>query len=150
MITRNNIGCLLLLLPLALMGCGSSTTIKPFSSDGCSLFSDGTLEDRTLWCQCCFEHDIAYWRGGTEAERKAADEVLRNCILERTGKPAFAEFMYKGVRFGGAAIFPTWYRWGYGWAYGRENRPLTIEEKRAVQEELNEYYKKEGSGYCEE
>ena len=34
--------------------------LKPFTSDGCSSFPNGTLEYRELWLQCCTAHDLAY------------------------------------------------------------------------------------------
>lgn len=131
---------------MLLTGCTPSPEIAPFDSDGCSLFPDGTWDDRTLWCDCCFEHDIAYWRGGTEEERKSADEALRDCVLERTENDQLAELMYHGVRLGGASIFPSWYRWGYGWAYGRGNRPLTKTERDLAWGAL-EVYRAEGRPY---
>jgi hypothetical protein len=53
----------------------SAAVLHDFKSDGCSLFPDGDLEHRDLWCDCCFAHDITYWRGGTQQERKQADEA---------------------------------------------------------------------------
>lgn len=38
------------------------------------MFPEGTLGNKDLWEECCVEHDIAYWQGGTVAERLAADE----------------------------------------------------------------------------
>ena len=43
--------------------------LADFTSDGCSLFLNGTFEDPELWKVCCHKHDLAYWRGGTEEER---------------------------------------------------------------------------------
>ncbi len=119
-----------------------------FRSDGCSLFPDGSVKDRALWCDCCFAHDIAYWRGGTKEERKEADAKLRECVLERTRDKALAEVMYAGVRAGGHPVFPAWYRWGYGWKYGRGYRPLTQQEERQVRGKLDDYFQKHPSGYC--
>ena len=124
--------------------------LRPFTSDGCSLFPDGTIKDRTKWCDCCLSHDIAYWQGGTEEERKKADEVLRACVLERTKDRNLAETMYLGVRAGGHPAFPTWYRWAYGWSYGRGYKPLSDAEKQQVRERLNEYAQKHPTGYCVE
>lgn len=129
-------------------GCAAASDINEFTSDGCSLFPDGTLKDRTLWCDCCFNHDIAYWRGGSEEERKQADKTLRACVLERTGDKALAEVMHEGVRVGGSPVFPTWYRWGYGWKYGRGYKPLTEEEQNQVASRLAAYKKSHPSGYC--
>lgn len=121
-----------------------ASDISPFSSDGCSLFPDGTIKDHNLWCECCLRHDIAYWQGGTKEERKQADEALKHCIKEKTGNMELAEVMYQGVRFGGSPVFLTWYRWGYGWPYGRGYEPLTEAERESVNKRLREYYE---SGY---
>ena len=121
-----------------------------FTSDGCSLFPDGTVADRAKWCDCCFEHDIAYWRGGTQDERRAADARLKECVLDRTKNAALAEMMYLGVRAGGHPAFPTWYRWAYGWQYGRGYEPLTDEERRQTDERLAEYRRRHPAGYCGE
>jgi len=43
----------------------NAESIKPFTSDGCSMFPDGTLEQKELWLSCCTAHDYAYWQGGT-------------------------------------------------------------------------------------
>lgn len=91
---------------------------------------------------------MAYWRGGSEEERKQADKTLRACVLDRTGDKALAEVMYDGVRVGGSPVFPTWYRWGYGWKYGREYKPLTEEEQNQVASMRGTYKKAHPSGYC--
>ena len=119
-----------------------------FTSDGCSLFPDGTIAERSKWCDCCFEHDVAYWQGGTEEERKVADAALRSCVLERTGDTALAETMYLGVRAGGHPVFPTWYRWGYGWSYGRGYAPLIDDERKQVKLMLDGYRQQHPGGYC--
>ena len=125
-------------LVLLLAGCAASPRIAEFSSDGCSLFPDGDpAGDRALWCECCAAHDLAYWQGGTEEERKQADAALRDCVLARTGNRSLAQAMYRGVRLGGAPVVPTWYRWGYGWPYGRGYAPLTDAERRQVDEQLS-------------
>jgi hypothetical protein len=141
---------LVLSLALQACGCAGASDLHDFTSDGCSLFPDGSIKDRTLWCECCFAHDIAYWRGGTAEERKQADKALQACVRERTGDKALADLMYNGVRAGGHPAFPTWYRWGYGWKYGRGYRPLTPEEQPQVDEKLKTYRKKHPFGYCRE
>lgn len=146
------VACAALLLVVAALpgalGEAAVADLRPFTSDGCSLFPDGTFTERSKWCECCFAHDIAYWRGGTTEERKQADQELRDCVRERTGDPALAETMYFGVRTGGHPVFPTWYRWGYGWNYGRGYQPLSESEQMQVQQQLDAYRKKHPSGYC--
>ena len=69
------------LLLLAQLSCTKRVGISDFTSDGCSLFPDRSLIDESDWCDCCLVHDIAYWKGGTEEERLAADLALRECVL---------------------------------------------------------------------
>ena len=115
--------------------------LSDFTSDGCSLFVDGTFEDPELWKECCLKHDIAYWQGGTEEEREAADIAFRECVKKKTGNSELAEVMYQAVRQGGEPYYPTWYRWGYGWPIGRGYRALTVAEKDLVKIKLAEYRK---------
>lgn len=134
--------------------------LLPFTSDGCSGgLSDGWRSlaqvlpafkdeygEKPPWEECCFEHDKVYWRG--EAidgfnKRKAADEALRQCVIE-TGdrlKPQMvaeldvseenmvdgfklaAELMYAVVRLGGRPCTSFRWRWGYGWPECPNNWP---------------------------
>ncbi len=127
-------------LSILLAGCHSDEELKPFTSDGCSLFPDASLISSDDWCSCCFQHDLAYWRGGTAEERKAADQQLRDCVQEKTGDRALATMMYDGVRFGGSPYFYNWYRWGYGWSYDRKYQVLTSEEKEQADRLEKEYF----------
>lgn len=144
-----------LLAALSLASCTGtrprhSKGLVPFASDGCSLFPDGTLNNRNLWCDCCQQHDLAYWQGGSADERSQADVRLRDCVLARTGDPQLAETMYLGARGGGHPAFPTWYRWGYGWPYGRGYAPLSELERLQVRERLAAYRRGPAGGYCAE
>jgi hypothetical protein len=143
---------ILLFIAVSLFAAGtaSAADIDDFMSDGCSLFPDGDLKDRALWCDCCLAHDISYWRGGTKDDRRHADEKLRDCVLERTGNKTLAKLMFDGVRAGGHPAFPTWYRWGYGWRYGKVYAPLTEQENQEMQRKLEAYTAKHPTGYCQE
>lgn len=110
----------------------SADTLKPFSSDGCSAFPDGTLEHRELWLACCQQHDLAYWKGGTSRERVRADEALRQCVAQ-VGEPAIAALMLAGVRVGGSPYWPTRFRWGYGWRWPRFYKRLSDSERAQVE-----------------
>ncbi len=123
--------------------------LKPFSSDGCSQFPDGTLSDKNLWCDCCITHDLAYWQGGSRQQKKQADEALRDCILKTSNSSLLAETMYTGVRLGGLPIFPVWYRWGYGWQYGRGFQSLNQLEKQQVTVQLLKYKSTLPKTYCD-
>jgi hypothetical protein len=115
-----------------LAGCQGAPLLKPFTTDGCSMFPDRSLSGKTDWCACCLAHDLAYWRGGTAAERLAADRELEHCVTTASGSPALAETMLAGVRAGGGPYFITPYRWGYGWPYGRMYQPLSEQEDAQV------------------
>lgn len=123
--------------------------LSDFKSDGCSLFPDSSWVDTNDWCSCCLQHDIAYWRGGTEAERLAADEALRDCVLQSTGNAELAEAMYLGVRMGGSPYFKNWYRWGYGWNYARKYGALTDEEAALADRKLDEFFASDPTLPCE-
>jgi hypothetical protein len=144
----HRISVLVLMFMALSSGCVCAAALHDFTSDGCSLFPDGNLQDRARWCDCCFTHDIAYWQGGSRDDRKLADERLRECVVKRTGNDALAELMYAGVRSGGNPAFPTWYRWGYGWKYGRGYAELNEQEKQQVRKKLDEYFSSHPEGYC--
>ncbi len=111
--------------------------LKPFTSDGCSLFPDGNFVDDSKWLQCCVSHDLAYWKGGVEVEREKADKELQECV-DRAGEKVISTLMHAGVKVGGAPVFPTWYRWGYGWPYTRGYKALTNVEKEQINQRLSE------------
>ena len=107
---------------------GADPALRPFASDGCSLFPDRALVGKADWCACCLAHDLAYWRGGTTGQRLAADQQFQSCVAASTGDRALAATMYAGVRAGGGPEVNTSFRWGYGWPHGRGYAALTPEE----------------------
>lgn len=104
-----------------------ASELRPFTSDGCSSFPDGTLKHKDLWIECCTAHDYAYWKGGTYTEREDADKELRRCI-SAVGNPEIALLMLAGVRIGGTPYLPTMFRWGYGWPYPRGYTALSNDD----------------------
>ena len=44
--------------------------------------------------------------------------------------------MLAGVRVGGSPLYPTTFRWGYGWPYPKYYGELTTEEMAQVNERL--------------
>jgi hypothetical protein len=89
----------------------------PFTSDGCSMGPDGT------WVDCCIEHDMAYWCGGSVAERREADRALCECMDRRKRSPVLGAMAWATTRIGGAPWLPAPWRWGYGWGdIGRHGR----------------------------
>lgn len=90
--------------------------LKPFTTDGCSLWIDGTPEQPNLWRHCCVAHDLAYWHGGSKADRQKADTDILACVQQAQG-PGMAKYIYTNVRWGGSPYWMNHYRWGYGWDY---------------------------------
>lgn len=89
---------------------------KKFVTDTCTLFFDGT------WADCCVQHDIAYWAGGSAQQRFYADHDFRQCILHNTHNAFLAYAMYGVVRVSAVPYINTPWRWGYGWTFGRGYR----------------------------
>ena len=110
-----SIGLIIVCLALT-TACQANGGLKPFGTDGCSLWIDGTLEQPNLWHHCCVAHDLDYWKGGSEAQRKASDERIQACVKEAQGS-GMANYIYTNVRWGGSPYWMNNYRWGYGWDY---------------------------------
>lgn len=127
---------------------GDSVNIKPFTSDGCSLFPDDGVISQHDWCECCFVHDVSYWKGGTKEQRRLADEELKACVLRKTENEALANLMYSGVRFGGSPYFYNWYRWGYGWPYKRKYQALSEQELRLTNDMIDAYLTDPKNSIC--
>lgn len=81
-----------------------------FKGDGCSNFPDGAYGD------CCFEHDKAYYVGGSWKMRWRADKKLFQCVAAKKGfkHKLIAPIMWAGVRVFGVPFLPTSFRWGFG------------------------------------
>ncbi len=123
---------LLLILLISLAVPTSADTLKPFTSDGCSAFPDGTIEQNDLWLSCCRQHDFDYWKGGTYQERFSSDKTLKACVAA-VGEAEIALLMLAGVRVGGSPFFPTKFRWGYGWSYPKFYGELTASERKQIE-----------------
>ncbi len=117
----------------------SADTLKPFSSDGCSAFPDGTIAQNELWLSCCRQHDFDYWKGGTYQERFNSDKALKSCVAA-VGEAEIALLMLAGVRVGGSPFFPTKFRWGYGWPYPRFYGELTKSERTQIERFKTPYH----------
>lgn len=100
-----------------------------FTTDGCSRWPDDP------WLACCIVHDIAYWCGGSEQDRKDADQEFMQCVNNKMG--IMGNIMYPGIRMGGSPWFPTPWRWGYGWGdwpKGYEKPEPSPTVKRLIEE----------------
>lgn len=116
----------------ALSGPTSADDLKPFTSDGCSAFPDGTIQQKELWLDCCTAHDYAYWKGGTYQDRVDADIELKDCVAGVENNE-IAHLMLAGVRVGGSPFLPTPFRWGYGWSYPKPYGSLNAAELAQIE-----------------
>jgi len=121
-----------ILMIVVLLPTASAAELRPFTSDGCSAFPDGTYEEERLWQICCIAHDYAYWMGGTKQDRENADLDLQTCVAS-VGQPEVAALMLTGVRVGGTPYLPTKFRWGYGWPWFRGYKELSEAELQQVE-----------------
>ena len=105
------------LFAVFLVSCSLQKEIKPFTTDYCSCYPDGTTNVPNAWKHCCLQHDSLYWKGGTKQQRMVADSLLYTCICQ-AGYQNKARLMHRFVRFWGSPYFPFSWRWGYGWRFG--------------------------------
>jgi len=107
----------------------SPPQLSAFKSNGCSVFPQGSAD------ACCYIHDMAYWQGGTQAERRQADLALHQCVVNVTGYNYIASgLIYSAVSIFGLPGIPTRVQWGYGWGDTRQvsYNPLTTAERSIV------------------
>ena len=116
-------------MALLLAACASPNRLDPVTTDGCSLFPNRSPFGEADWCHCCVVHDLVYWRGGTAETRLDADRELAACVQKTSGSALLANVLFTGVRIGGSPYLPTWFRWGYGWPFGRPYGLLTPQEE---------------------
>lgn len=113
----------------------STNTLKSFSTDGCTLFVDGTPKRPGLWTHCCEEHDLRYWFGGSQADMDKTDLRLQACVKEVAGS-TWARIIYTGVRAGHNSPVKNKTQWSWGWSHERPNISLDSTESQYVIEEL--------------
>ncbi len=106
----------LLLLSFA-TNLAQANELKPFKTDGCSLWMDGPPLYPNLWRHCCVAHDLAYWQGGSKEQRTQADNVIRACVQDAADSKGMANYMQGMIHWGGSPYWMNYYRWGYGWNY---------------------------------
>ena len=111
------------------------STLKPFETDGCTMFLDGTKEKPDLWKHCCTYHDLRYWYGGTLKDQDQSDLKLKHCV-EKVAGTKWANLIYTGVRAGHYSPIKNKYAWAWGWNPKRDKEPLTPTDLLYVKQEL--------------
>ena len=126
-----NVFILLISFILTPLKAADSELLKPFLTDYCTSYPEGTRAQPELWKHCCEEHDLYFWGGGSLADRKAADLRLRSCV-EATGAVTQARLMYTAVSIGGASPirFKT-KQWGH--AFENRARYLSLSEAETTE-----------------
>jgi hypothetical protein len=119
----------LLLLSLSF---SAKAALKPFFSDYCTWYPEGTIHRPQLWKHCCLEHDLYYWIGGNRNDRWRVDQLLKQCV-QQTNASRAANIMYQAVRIGSLSPFKMRGRkWGHGWHKRRRYQSLTISEIQLI------------------
>ena len=126
-----NMFILLISLVFTPLIAAETESLKPFLTDYCTSYPEGTRERPELWKLCCEEHDLYFWGGGSQADRKTADLRLKSCV-ESTGAVTQARLMYAAVTIGGASPirFKT-KQWGH--AFENRARYLSLSEAETAQ-----------------
>lgn len=109
--------------------------LKNFESDYCTYFPEGTILRPGVWQDCCFNHDLRYWFGGTQADMDKADLKLRSCVSKKAGS-FYGNMMYYGVRAGHYSPIKNKRKWSWGWKTKRSGE-LSIEEKTVINKGLD-------------
>lgn len=106
--------------------------LKPFLTDYCTAYAEGTRDQPELWKHCCVEHDLYFWAGGSREDRKETDLRLKHCV-EDTGAVEIARLIYAAVTIGGASPirFKT-KEWGHAFEKRERYLVLSAEETALV------------------
>ena len=111
--------------------------LKPFTTDYCTGFMNGTSANPSLWKHCCVEHDLYFWAGGCNSARKDADHRIYECV-KATGAPHYAWVMYLGIRLGSySPVKIKDGKWGNGWSDGHaDHLKLSNEDISTIEAKL--------------
>jgi hypothetical protein len=121
--------CYLSIILLSSLSFATGKIIKPFCTDGCTGAEELSADPDAY--RCCVQHDYAYWVGGDDYSRRAADSALRSCVQKAKAKNDFFDFFSTPVALA-VATFGDEY-WSSAW--GETKHPfdsLTEEEKELI------------------
>lgn len=127
---------LVLTFALPFFASAQAEELLPFETDYCTGYPEGTWSQPELWKHCCLEHDLYFWAGGTKAERRQSDVLLKECV-EETGEYFQAQLIYWAVSAGSySPIKFSDKKWNYGWPMRTTLRSLTSQDIDQIDEEL--------------
>ena len=106
--------------------------LEPFETDTCTFFIDGS------WSECCIEHDVRYWLGGTKEKMDESDLKLKKCVEEKSNN-IWSSLIYQGVRIGHLSPIKSKYEWAWGWSEkDKKFSPLDKKQKAIAVEALRD------------
>ena len=124
---------IMLLVLISLNGWAKSDwSLRPFETDYCTAYAEGTRAQPNLWKHCCEEHDLYFWAGGSLDDRKTSDLRLKTCV-EKTGARTQAVLIYTAVSIGGSS--PIRFKkkqWGHAWEGRQRYVSLTEDETSKI------------------
>jgi hypothetical protein len=109
--------------------------LAEFETDYCTFFPEGTMSQPRVWEDCCLQHDLVYWAGGTSKMQDISDVELGKCVTEKSSS-FFGRLMYRGVRIGHYSPIKSKTRWGHGWGDKRSFQALSTKEKIIIKSKL--------------
>ena len=111
-------------------------SLTAFTTDYCTNYPEGTPRSPNLWKNCCLEHDMFFWAGGSREERNSIDLKLRECVAEKAGVQ-MANIMYYAVRAGSLSPvkFPD-KKWNNGWRERPDYKKLSEDDIDRIEAEI--------------
>jgi hypothetical protein len=129
---------ILLFLALTLNQAMAQEVVRPYETDLCTGYAEGTRDEPMLWADCCKTHDLYLWAGGDRSQRNQADKNLRSCVKEKGGG-IHATLIYMGVTVGGLSPWKIkGKQWGNAWGNKVRRTNLTEEEIILLETNLRE------------
>lgn len=122
---------------LVLVAVNAKAELKSFETDYCTYFPEGTIFRPGVWKECCFNHDLRYWFGGSKKDMKKADLKLKSCVSRKAGS-FYGNMMYYGVRAGHLSPIKNKRKWSWGWKKKRSFAPLSEPEIRIINQNLDQ------------
>lgn len=125
-----------LLLPLFIVEARlpSPRLARSFQSDFCTLWPDAAFNSD--WSECCYQHDLYYWAGGTSVERKKADQRLKSCV-EKNSTRLNGALMFWGIQIGALSPFKLKsQQWGNAWGDDVHQNSLGQDDIRQLEASL--------------
>ncbi len=132
-------GLLIVLSMIILSSFAQAQEVKTFTSDFCTGYPEGTLNHPNLWRDCCIEHDLYLWAGGTQRDHDQTDLNLMSCV-KKVGAPINADIIFWGIKLGNLSPIKLQdKKWSNAWITPRGLKALSFEEIDMLQQSLDSH-----------